>query len=106
MYTLGFLITAGFSLLFIMTMIYSVTVLYIAPEISLKNLFKVSLVVTGKYFFRSIVVIIITIAPVFLMISPMLMPIFVFVGLSVPLVLNVLLMRKPRRFLRGENKSV
>jgi hypothetical protein len=34
------------------------------------------------------------------------MPIFVFVGLSVPLVLNVLLMRKPRRFLRGENKSV
>lgn len=101
-YLVGFVITLGVSLLLIMAMLNSITVSYINEDISVKDLFKVSLVLTGKYLLRSIVVILASIAAALLLLEPMLMPIFVFAGLTVPIIVNVLLMRKPRRFLRGE----
>ena len=101
-YLVGFVITLGVSLLLIMAMLNSITVSYINEDISVKDLFKISLVLTGKYLLRSIVVILVSIAAALLLLEPMLMPIFVFAGLTVPIIVNVLLMRKPRRFLRGE----
>lgn len=104
--TSGFFITLGVSLLLIMTMIFSVTTSYVIKDISLKNLFKVSLILSGKYFLRSFLVLIITVLPIFIIIYPMLALIFIFLGMSGPLILNVLLMRKPRWFLEGGNKNV
>ena len=102
-YIIGQIITAGISLLFVLTMLYAVTVSYVIPDLSLKNLFKISLVLVGKYFLRSLIVIIITLLPILLFINLTFAPIFVFVGLSIPTVINVLLMKKPRRFLKGDN---
>lgn len=104
--TIGFFITLGVSLLLLMAMIFSVTTSYVIKDISLKNLFKVSLILAGKYFFRALLVLTITVLPVFIIIYPMLAPIFIFLGLSGPLVINVLLMRKPRWFLEGAGKNV
>lgn len=102
-YIIGQVITVGVSLLFVLTMLYAVTVSYMISDLSLKNLFKVSLVLVGKYFLRSLLVIIVTILPILLFINLTFAPIFVFVGLSIPTIINVLLMKKPRRFLKGDN---
>lgn len=105
-YLIASLIVLGITLLTIITMVYSVTISYIFKDISVKNMVKLSMAISGKYFLRSLLVLILTVGPLFLMISPLLAPIFVLLGLSVPVTLNTLLMRKVRSFLKGDNRNV
>lgn len=103
---IGYSITLIFTLTIFILSIYSLTISFVFDDLTLKNLFKLSLYSAGKYFLRSILVLGLTIAPFLLFLVPSLVPIFVLGGLSLPLLLNVLLMKKPVRFLKGEERNV
>lgn len=103
---LGYSITLMFTVSIFVVSIYTLTVSFVFDDLTLKNLFKLSLYVAGKYFFRSILILVLTATPFLLFLNVNLVPIFVLGGLSIPLLLNVLLMKKPVRFLKGEERNV
>ena len=65
------------------------------------NLFKVSLVVAGKFYFTSVALIVLTVAPILLILSPITSLILVFMGVSVPLTVNVLITRNAVAYIEG-----
>ncbi len=103
---IGYSIMLMFNLGVYLIFLYSLTVTHVFKEASLKNVIRLSFYLAGKYFLRTILIIIINIAPFLLLLSYYTAPIFVLAGLSIPAVLNVLITKKPVRFLKGEEKNV
>ena len=98
-YTIGYYISLGLlAIWFAMTM-YSIIVVRVTTKIKLLYLFKLSFFLAGKYYFRTLLIVSITIAPFFLLLTPITTMVFIFMGLSIPLLLNVLLTRRAVEYL-------
>jgi uncharacterized membrane protein YesL len=72
-------------------MLYSFSVLYVLPDTKISQIFKVSFYLSGKYFGKTVLLILTTSLPVLMFMFPITQLLFVFFGLSLPLLLNVII---------------
>ena len=77
-YIAGYYITSIFLVVAIVVTLLSITVVKVYPKIKYMNIFKLSFFVAGKYFFRTILLIVITVLPFALLLVPITQMIFVF----------------------------
>lgn len=105
-YVTGYYVTTIFLVVAIVVTLLSVTVVKVYPKAKYINIFKLSFFVAGKYFFRTILLILITVLPFALLIVPATAIIFIFAGISLPLYLNVIITKPIVLYLEklGENK--
>jgi len=105
-YITGYYVTTIFLVVAIVVTLLSVTVVKVYPKVKYMNIFKLSFFVAGKFFFRTILLIVITVLPFALLIIPATAIIFVFGGISLPLYLNVIITKPIVIYLEklGENK--
>lgn len=100
---IGYFIMLMFNFGVYLIVIYSLSVTHVHEDISLKNNIRLSFYLAGRFFLRTILLLIINIAPFLLILNFYTAPIFVLAGLAGPAVLNVLITRKPVRLLKGES---
>jgi len=96
------------AILFAITL-FSVIVLRVKGDIRLGRLFKMSIFLAGKYYWITVLLVTVTFSPFLLILYPNALTslIFIFLGLSLPLLLNVLLTKRVVRYLEklGENNG-
>lgn len=90
MLTTGFIVT-----------IFTLVVFQVFPEAKIYLMFKLSLYLSGKYFFRLMLLFIVMVIPIAMLIFPVTQLMLVFIGVSGPLLLNVLITRKVVEYLKG-----
>lgn len=100
-YSIGYYVTLALLTALYAVIIYSIIVIKVIPRIKLINLFKVSLVVAGKFYFTSMLLVVLTVSPILLILTPLTSLILVFMGVSVPLTLNVLITRNAVVYIEG-----
>ncbi len=100
-YSMGYYVTLALLTALYAVIIYSIIVIKVIPKIKLINLFKVSLVVAGKFYFTSVLLVVLTVSPVLLILTPITSLILVFMGVSVPLTLNVIITRNAVAYIEG-----
>ena len=81
--------------------LYTVVVLNVESKMKLVSLFKLSFFLAGKYYFITVLLVVINSLPVFLLFTPITSLIFVFMGLSIPLTLHALLTKNAVYYLEG-----
>jgi len=89
-YVVGYYVTTIFLVIAIIVTLLSVTVIKVYPKAKYINILKISFFVAGRYFFRTMLLIVITVLPFALLLVPITTMIFVFGGISLPLYLNVI----------------
>lgn len=97
--TLAVLISA-----FIITL-YTLTVFYVVPKAKIFLMFKLAFYLSGKFFMRTILLVITTIIPFLMLMTSVTQVFFVFSGLSIPILLNVLITDKVVLYVEGLVKS-
>lgn len=105
-YQIGYYMTFGFLVVAIVVTLYTLTVIHVYPNIKLRSIIKLSFFVSGKYFLRTILLVIVNLIPFVLWLTPITMLIFIFAGLSIPIILNVLITKPVVFYLKelGEQK--
>ena len=86
-YVVGYYITLAFLAIAYAVMIMSLVVYYINPAMRYRYVIKLSFYLSGKYYFRTLAIVVINSIPMFLLLFPQLMVLFVFAGIGLPLVL-------------------
>lgn len=100
-YTFGYYVMLALLTVLYAVIVYSIIVIKVIPKIKLINLFKVSLVVAGKFYFTSVALVVLTISPVLLILTPITSLILVFMGVSIPLTINVIITRRAVFYIEG-----
>lgn len=100
-YLIGYYVTIALALSALAILLFSLPVFKVVENVKIKNAFKLSFVLAGKYFYISALMIVLTVAPVLLLFNYMTALILVFMGVSLPLLLNVMLTRRASRYLEG-----
>ena len=88
---MGYVISLVLLALLLVVTLYSFAVLRVTSSLQVTALFKVAFYLSGKFFFRTMLLIPTVILPVFLLITPLTALGFVFAGVSVPLLINAYL---------------
>ncbi|MDL2292079.1 YesL family protein [Acholeplasma sp. OttesenSCG-928-E16] len=96
---IGYIFVLSIVLLFALTMLYSLIVLTVYKPASLFTLIKQSLFLAGKFFLRTIVIIIIWIIPILMFLTIPTIIIFMIIGLSGPLFLQAKISQKTLNFI-------
>lgn len=81
--------------------LFTLVVFQVFPETKIYLMFKLALYLSGKYFFRLCLLFLIMIIPIFMMIFPFTQLMFVFIGVSVPLLLNAMVTNPIVDYLKG-----
>ncbi len=104
-YKLGyFVMIAMLTTGFIVTL-FTLVVFQVFPEAKIPLMFKLALYLSGKYFFRLVLLFMTMIIPIAMMMFPITQLIFVFIGISGPLLLNVLITKKIIIYLEGMKEN-
>ncbi len=105
-YLAGYYITSVFLAVAIVVTLLSVTAMKVFPEAKPFVLLKLSFFLIGKFFFRTLLLVVVTILPFALLLVPITTMIFVFCGISLPLYLNVIITKPIVIYLEklGEDK--
>lgn len=106
-YLIGYYISLALIAIWTATTFYTIVVVKVKADLAYRNLFKLSFFLAGKFYLTTLLLVIIALIPFTLIlfasvISPLF---FIFMGLSIPLVLSALVTRKPVQYLEslGEN---
>lgn len=108
---IGYFVSLMFLFGMYIIMIYSLSVAHVYSDLKIKDTFKLSLYLAGRYFLRTLLLLLVNSIPImmfteFFLQYQITLVIFAVVGLAVPLVLNVLITKKPVEALKGENENV
>ncbi len=90
-YLTGYYVTSAFLALSIVITLLSVTAIKVFPDAKIIVLLKLSFFLIGKFFFRTLLLVVVTVLPFVMLLSPITTFIFVFAGISLPLFLNVII---------------
>lgn len=104
---IGYYISLGLLAIWFATMLYSVIVMRVRTDLNLVTLFKWSFLLAGKYYWITLGLVIITLAPftLILFMNAFTMLLLVFLGLSLPMLGNVLMTRGVVRYLEKAGES-
>jgi uncharacterized membrane protein YesL len=106
-YLIGYYISLGLIAILFAITLFSFIVLNVKSDISYKQLFKMSFFLAGKYYFITLLLVIITFSPALLILYPNSFTAlaFIAIGISLPLLLNVMITNRVVRYLErlGEN---
>ncbi len=93
---IGYYISLGLIAIWFAMMMFSIIVMRVQNNLKLLNFFKLSFFLAGKYYFITLILVVITLAPFMLWLVPTSLTslLFVFTGISIPLLLNTLLTRR------------
>jgi len=100
-YLIGYYISIVLLLTAFVVILYSFTVVSVYPKAKYKTIYKLSFYLAGKYFLKTILLIVSTILPFFLLLAPFTAILFVFSGVSLSILLNVLITKKAVIYLKG-----
>ncbi len=104
---IGYYVSLGLLAIWFAMMLYSVILLKVRMDLSFGTIFKWSFLLAGKYYWITLILVIVTLAPftLILFMNAFTMLLLVFLGLSLPLLVNVLLTRNVVRFLEKAGES-
>ena len=100
-YLVGYYLTLAVLISAFIIMLYTMSILYILPKIKLVLLFKLAFYLSGKYFFKTVLLVLTTIVPFLMLMLPITQIMFVFAGISIPLLLNVLITDSVVEYIEG-----
>lgn len=102
---IGYYVSIILLVMLLTVMLYSLVVTSVYPKLRLRLFYKMSFFLAGKYFFKTIMLALVTLIPFVMFLTPFTMMLFIFMGLSIPVMLNVLLTRNARHYMEslGEN---
>ncbi len=105
-YLVGYFVVLIFLIGFVLVTLYTIPVMMYFKEITLTNIYKISLYIMAKYFYITLLVSVLWILPLILLYFEQLMVIYVISGLSLTVVLWVLISKPIFRFLERISKNV
>lgn len=100
LHTIGYYLTLVILIAAIMIAMYLPLVYSERPNYEISKTFKLAFYLSGKYVFRTIGLTVILLIPYLMFTTSFTILLFVFCGVSVVLILNSLLTKKPRMFLQ------
>lgn len=80
---------------------YTLPLLSTYPKTKTWLLIKFAFFLSGKYIFRTVLAVLILLVPILMMLTPVTMIIFLFTGVSVPVILYALLFKKVVKFIES-----
>ncbi|MCR3905425.1 MAG: DUF624 domain-containing protein [Tenericutes bacterium] len=90
-YLAGYYVTIVLLLAVFIITLYSFTVIRVYPKAKYMTIYKLSFYLSGKYFLKTILLIISTVLPFLMLLAPLTAVMFVFSGVSLAILMNVLL---------------
>ena len=90
---IGYYVSFGLLAIWIAMTMYSLVVVRVFPRLKFIQVFKLSFLLSGKYYLITLLLVVISISPIFLLLTPITSLILVFMGVSIPLLLNALITR-------------
>ncbi len=90
-YLIGYYVTLALLAALYAGSFYSIVVFRVSPSLKIKHIIKVSFVLAGKFYFRTLLLVIVNTAVILLLIYPPTAMLFIFVGVSIVLVVDVLI---------------
>ena len=100
-FTIGYYITFSVLVSIYVVTLYTWIVMSVFPNIKFGMLIKLSLILAGKYVGHTLLIMVIFVIPYVLMLTPFLFLIFVFFGISTPLLAYTIVTLKPRKYLES-----
>lgn len=104
-YLAGYYVTLAFLVSAFIVTLYTLSVLYVVPKAKVTLMFKLAFYLSGKYFLRTVLLVLTTAVPFVLLMTPITQLIFVFAGLSIPVLLNALITDKIVEYVESLVKS-
>lgn len=101
LYTIGYYVTIAAMIGVYVISIHSFSVVLVFKETTIIKTFKIAFYISGRYFFRTVLLIIINLIPIALFITPITIFVFVFAGISIPLLLNAIVTNPIVTYLEG-----
>lgn len=102
-YIIGYYISLALIAMWTATTFYTIVVVKVKADMPYKNLFKLAFFLAGKFYLTTLMLVSIAFIPfVLILFAPTISPLFfIFMGLSIPLVLNALMTQKVVAYLEG-----
>lgn len=100
-YMIGYYITLAFLVSCFIITLYTLTVMYVVPKAKMILLFKLAFYLSGKFFMKTVLLVLTTLIPFLMLMTPITQVFFVFGGLSIPLLLNALITNKVVIYIEG-----
>ncbi|MDO9628707.1 MAG: DUF624 domain-containing protein, partial [Acholeplasmataceae bacterium] len=100
-YLIGYYITIVLLIAAFVIVLYSFTVVSVYPKAKYMTIYKLSFYLAGKFFLKTVLLIIATILPFFMLLAPLTALMFVFSGVSLSILLNVLITKQAVIYLKG-----
>jgi len=101
LYLIGYYVTLAFLVSAFIVTLYTLSVLYVVPKAKVTLMFKLAFYLSGKYFLRTVLLVLTTAVPFVLLMTPITQLIFVFAGLSIPVLLNALITNQIVEYVEG-----
>jgi len=100
-YLIGYYVSIILLVLLLTVMLYSLAVTKIYPKINIKLFYKLSFFLAGKYFLNTIALVFIILIPFAMLMMPFTTMVFVFIGISLPIILNAIFTRSAVRYMES-----
>lgn len=106
-YQIGYYITFTFLFVVLVVTLYTLPIITVYPKLPLNLMMKLAFALSGKYFLRTVLLFLIHLIPFLLLLTPITSLILVFMGISLPMLLSVIVHEKASLYLLslGENKD-
>lgn len=99
-YSLGYYVVLTLIIAVAMIALYLPLIFTERQGLEIVEVFKLAFFIAGKFFFRTMLVFLTLVIPYIMFLDPILILLFVFMGVSIPLLLNALITKKAREFLQ------
>ncbi len=100
-YLIGYYITIVLLIACFVTLLYSFTVVSVYPKAKYQTIFKLSFYLAGKFFLKTVLLVVSTLLPFLMLLAPLTALMFVFSGVSLSILLNVLITKQAVIYLKG-----
>jgi len=100
-YLAGYYISILLLIIGFVVVLYSFTVVSVYPRAKYMTIYKLSFYLAGRFFIKTILLIFSTVLPFLLLLTPLTAVMFVFSGVSLSILLNVILTRQAVIYLKG-----
>lgn len=96
-YQIGYFVTLTLISVSFAVMVLTLVIVKVAPATKIFHVYKLALVVAGKFYLRTVAIIVFSITPLALLFTPITSLILVFMGVTLPL-LGIVIITKPAVF--------
>lgn len=98
-YQIGYYVTIVLMAMLYAVILYTFVIVYVYPSIKFPPLIKLSLYLAGKYYFITIFLVLLNMIPVLMLFTSVTSVLFVFSGISLPLLMHAILTQPARRYI-------